>query len=81
MNYRHTLLDHLKKEKLQLLNMEMMAYEHFTDKQLEELLRLYKRDLKPEENYNGDLFKHLKDFKEALCEMESKFMEKNEKVK
>ena len=75
MNYRNTILEHLKKEKLQLLNLEMMAYEHFTDKQLDEILKLYKRDLKPEENYNGDLFDHIKNFKESVCKMESEFLE------
>ena len=77
MNYRNIILEHLKKEKLQQLNMEMLAYEKFTDKQLDELLKLYKRDLNPEVNYNGELFHHIKEFKEALTQLENQFMEES----
>lgn len=75
MNYRNTILEHLKKEKQQLLNLEMLVYEKFTDKQLDELLTLYKHEIKPQEIYDGKLFIHLKKFKEAVAKLENEFME------
>lgn len=75
MNYRNIILEHLKKEKQQQLNLEMLAYEKFSDKQLDELLKFYKRELKPEIYYNGELFHHIKEFKEALTQLENQFME------
>lgn len=76
MNYRTTLIEHLRKEKLEQLNLELKAYETFTEEQLKSLLNAFKENWDAEHPnlYDENLLQKLKEFKEKIFSLEMQFM-------
>jgi hypothetical protein len=76
MNYKATLIEHLKKEKLEQLNVELKAYETFTDEQLKTLLTAFKENWNAEHPklYDNINLTKLKEFKEKICFLELEFI-------